>query len=100
MAKVGADLEEALGRRLTGAHLEVIGDDDPGSLEAAYRECARTGKPVYDYARFGLGDGPPNTFERLVTPWSTDGRAVDRLVATAVISPSVSLAREQSGEPQ
>ena len=95
MAKVGADLEAALGRRLTGADLDVTGDDEPGSIEAAYRRCARTAKPVYDYVRFGLGDGPPDSFERLVTPWSTDGRAVDRLVATAVISPSVSLAQEQ-----
>jgi len=86
MAKVGGELEAALGRPLTGSDLAVTGDDDPGSLEAAYRRCVRTGRPIYDFVRFGLGDAAPDTFERLVTPWSTDGHNVDRLAAIAVFT--------------
>ena len=98
VASVGADLEAALGRPLAGADLPVTGDDEAGSLEASYRRCVLTGKPVYDYARFASGDGPPDTLERLVTPWSTDGRAVDRLVAMAVVAGPAFDARKQSGE--
>jgi CheY-like chemotaxis protein len=84
MAKVGAELETALGRSLTGTDLTVTVNNDLGSLEAAYRRCVRTARPVYDFSRLGLGNGAPDTFERLLTPWSTDGRTIDRLIGIAV----------------
>jgi PAS domain S-box-containing protein len=84
-ASVGGELEQALGRPLAGTDLAVIGQDGPVSWEAAYRRCARTGKPSHEHARLDFGDGAPELLERLLLPWSTDGVLVDRLVGLVVL---------------
>jgi PAS domain S-box-containing protein len=84
-AHVGEGLEEALGRAMGGSSLPVAGVDEVGTPEAAYRRCASRGRPVYEYARLGLGDGEAEVFERLLLPWSTDGTEADRIVGIVVI---------------
>jgi hypothetical protein len=61
-----------------------------GAGEAAYRRCAETGRPVHEYACIARREGEADTFERLLLPWSTDGRGVDRLTGVVVLhGPSV-----------
>jgi PAS domain S-box-containing protein len=83
--RVGAALERAAGQPLSGGHLAVVGDDALGSIEAAYRRCAKSRKPTYEYARYDLGDAAPTLFERLVLPFAEDGLSVDHLVAAVMI---------------
>jgi PAS domain S-box-containing protein len=82
----GSALEQALGMPLAGTELDVQGRDGAGSIEESYRRCVKTGQPVYDYTRMKLGDGVTERFERLVLPYSSGGRMVDRLVSVVVIS--------------
>jgi PAS domain S-box-containing protein len=80
----GDELESLLGRPLTGTELDVRGADGLGSIEDSYRRCVKTRLPVYDYTRMNLGEGEAEMFERLILPYSSDGRLVDRLVAIVV----------------
>ena len=88
--RVGRALEERLGRPLAG---EVVGGTEEevsealgGTLGAAYRRCARGRAPLYDYARFALGDGKPILLERLVLPLSADGAEVTHLAGVALFT--------------
>jgi hypothetical protein len=65
--------------------MRVVGRDTLAAREAAYRRCALTGKPSYEYARMDLGDGFTESFERLLLPFSSDGLAVDRIVGAVVM---------------
>ncbi|MEG3174872.1 ATP-binding protein [Sphingomonas sp. RB3P16] len=86
---VGDALSAAAPGGATGAsELAISGSDDLAAQEAAYRRCALTGKPSYEYARIDLGDGSPETFERLLLPFSSDGSAVDRIVGAVVFDQS------------
>ena len=82
---VGEALAERLGHPLQGgmatpgAQAEVL-----GSLEGAYRRCARTLRPLYQAARYDLGDGVPLRFERLILPVSADGREISELIGVAL----------------
>ncbi len=73
---------DAAGRALD---LAVRGADDPATREAAYRRCVQSGWPSFEFARFALGDGETETFERLLVPYSADGLAIDRIVGAVVI---------------
>jgi hypothetical protein len=81
---------EALARRLARPPdvepVGLTGEEVPGSQEAAYRRCARTCSPCYEHARFALGDGQPVSFERLLLPFSDDGRDVTHLLGMAVFT--------------
>ncbi len=72
--QVGSALERRLGHRIGGRLTsEVMLQNDEvslGSLEGAYRRCARTHAPIYEYAKYDLGDGRPVTFERLILPFA------------------------------
>ena len=74
------------------AEMPVSGNDSLAAQEAAYRRCALTGKPSYEYARIHLGDGYRETFEWLLLPFSSDGSVVDHIVGAVVID------REAVGE--
>lgn len=68
-----------LGRVLAGS----------GPSEAAWRRCADTARPVHEFASVNLGRGTAQTHERLLLPFSSDGRRVDHvlsLVATGEAS--------------
>jgi PAS domain S-box-containing protein len=82
----GEELEHILGRPLTGTELDGRGADSLGSIEDSYRRSMNTRLPVYDYTRMNLGDGEAEMFERLILPYSSDGRIADRLVAIVVFS--------------
>jgi hypothetical protein len=77
---VGQALAVRLGRPLAGELVPETGEEVIGALEGAYRRCARTGGPSYEYARFDLDDGGPILFERLLLPFSADGQTVTHLV--------------------
>jgi PAS domain S-box-containing protein len=88
---VGAALEARLGRKLGGSLTSEIGwpaqdDEVVGSLEGAYRRCARTQSPSYEYASFDFGDGDPVMFERLILPVSDDGEHLTHLVGIALFN--------------
>ncbi|MDP3417406.1 ATP-binding protein [Falsiroseomonas sp.] len=78
----GAALRARLGQDLveTGSS----GEDAVGTMVGAYRRCARTGAPVYESARFDLGDAAPERFERLVLPLSEDGATVSQAVGVVL----------------
>jgi CheY-like chemotaxis protein len=89
--QVGAALEARLGRKLGGTLTSDLGwpsqdDEVLGSLEGAYRRCARTRAPSYEYASYDFGDGAPIMFERLILPVSNDGERVTHLVGIALFS--------------
>jgi CheY-like chemotaxis protein len=89
--RVGRALTERLGRPLDGTlafgeEAGGSGDDVLGSLESAYRRCARAFSPSYEYARYDFGDGEPVVFERLVLPASDDGTRVTHLVGIALFT--------------
>ena len=73
VAVVGAELPTLEGAALT-------------SWEAACRRCAHTQLPCYDDARSHGDNGETELFERLVLPFSQDGRIVDRLVGLVAYS--------------
>lgn len=77
--QVGSAIEARLGNKIVGrATSDVnLGTNDElfGSLEGAYRQCARTLAPSYEYANYDFGDDTPLTFERLILPFlDTHGR--------------------------
>lgn len=82
---VGETLLAQLGRTPGREPVGLTGEEALGTLEGAYRRCARTGRPSYERARFALGDGPPVTIERLLLPFSDDGRVVTHLLGMAII---------------
>jgi hypothetical protein len=83
---VGDALARRLDRPLDGEPVGLSGEELPVSQEAAYRRCARSRSPCYEHARIALGDGQPVSFERLLLPFSNDGRAVTHLLGMAVFS--------------
>ena len=46
----------------------------------------KTRLPVFDHMKMDFGDGGPESFERLILPYSSDGGLVDRLVAVVVFA--------------
>ncbi len=92
--RVGHALEQRLGRPLSGISVEVTQADGGdvfrligGTLSAAYRRCAESGSPFYDYARFSTGeDGGAMLFERLVLPLFAGGGQVTHLLGVAVFT--------------
>jgi PAS domain S-box-containing protein len=89
--RVGSALEGRLGRKLGGTLTSELGgpahdDEVLGSLEGAYRRCARTWSPSYEYASYDFGDGDPVMFERLILPVSDDGEHVTHLVGIALFN--------------
>lgn len=85
--RIGSALEQRLGRGLaglpTGAH---PGNDYVGSLEGAYRRCARTLTPSYEYANYNFGDGAPITFERLILPLAGMNGRITHLIGVVLFS--------------
>ena len=88
------DIDAGLARRVRDASgaaaLAVQGDERFGSWEGAYRRCARSGKPTYEFARYGFGEGEASSFERLLLPCAEDGSFVDTLIAVVSIVDSSS----------
>jgi PAS domain S-box-containing protein len=85
---LGIELEQALGRPLVGSAIDVRGTDQFGSIEGSYRKAHKSRQPVYDYAKLRSANGITETIERVVLPYSSDGRSVDRLVSVVFISKS------------
>lgn len=81
-------LRRAVSGDASASMLAVSGDDSFGAREAAYRRCAISGRPSYEYARIDLGEGRTEIFERLLLPFSTQGGVVDRIVGAVVIEQS------------
>jgi CheY-like chemotaxis protein len=83
---IGPGLERQLGRTLSGQTLDGCDAGELVAMSAAYRRALRTGLPSYEFARYGLHDGPPVLFERLILPTSVAGRAVTHLLGLASFS--------------
>jgi PAS domain S-box-containing protein len=86
LSSAGSALEAAGGHALAADISAFVGDNAPASQEASYTRCVRSGKPSYEYVRFGLGDGTPVLFERLLLPFSDSGASVTNLVAAVMIT--------------
>ena len=86
IAVIGDSLRAWAGESPLATDIAVGGNDNLASREAAYRRCALTGRPSFEYARMDLDDGQIETFERLLLPYSTDGQNVDRIVGAIVIA--------------
>jgi hypothetical protein len=88
--RVGSALEQRLGRRLAGLQTSEAGaqpsNDYVGSLEGAYRRCARTLTPSYEYANYDFGDGAPITFERLILPLVGMNGRITHLIGVVLFS--------------
>lgn len=82
----GAELEAMLGRPLRATRFDIRGASGFGSIEESYRRCVKTQLPVFDYMRMDFGQGVPERFERVILPYSSDGRRVDRLVSVVVFA--------------
>ena len=82
----GKDLDDLLGRSMADAEFDVRGADGFGSIEESYRRAVKTRLPVFDHMKMDFGDGGPESFERLILPYSSDGGLVDRLVAVVVFA--------------
>ena len=88
--RVGRSLAERLGRPLVG---ETVGGADAaisstlgGTVGAAYRRCADTAAPLYDYARFTQADGKAVLLERLVLPLAANGVDVTHVAGVALFT--------------
>ena len=78
---VGTELEEKLGRRITG---EVLTEEWPMFFRP-YAKCATNVRAVREFLSFSLGDSEaPATFERLLLPVSDDGETVHGILGEAV----------------
>ena len=86
--QVGSALEARLGRSINGLPTsEVILQNTEvclGSLEGAYRHCARTLAPTYEYVNYDFGDGLPVTFERLILPLADAKGRIEYLMGMVV----------------
>jgi signal transduction histidine kinase/FixJ family two-component response regulator len=74
-------------RVTAGGHLPLgVGKGEgPPAREAALRRCALTGAPAYEFMLLAAGG---DRFERLLLPFSSNGRMVDRIVGAVVVVPS------------
>ena len=88
--RVGSALEQRLGQRLAGQQTSKAdahpSNDYVGSLEGAYRRCARTLTPSYEYANYNFGDGVPITFERLILPLAGMNGRITHLIGVVLFS--------------
>ena len=71
--QVGSAIEARLGHKIGGLEISEVNlqhnNEMLGSLEGAYRHCARTLAPSYEYASYEFGDDASMTFERLILPF-------------------------------
>ena len=78
---VGTELEDMVGRRMTG---EVLTDETPMFFKP-YAACAGRVRATREFLSFDFGDGSePGSFERLLLPLSDDGETVDGILGEAV----------------
>ena len=77
---VGARLSQRAEFNLAGSKVDVIGTAQEISQEGAYRRCVLSRRPTYERARYSLGDGTTDFFERLLLPCSYDGANVTTLI--------------------
>jgi CheY-like chemotaxis protein len=85
---IGPALTAAL-RRAQGSELadpDASGEAVFGTLDGAYRRCARTRAPVYQSARYDFGDDRPASFERLLLPASRDGVTITHLTGIVLVN--------------
>ena len=84
---VGDSLNDEL-----GAADDLVGEEFAGreggilpGLRSSYRRCLKEVRPVYDRARLNFGTEGTAWFERLILPWTSNGRTVDRLTALVMM---------------
>ncbi len=81
---------EALLRRMAADQVDAFATtqetDAFGGIEAAYRRCARTREPTYEFMRFRLENDADFLFERLLLPCADPTTGQHQLVGMVVIS--------------
>ncbi|MCL4765127.1 MAG: PAS domain S-box protein [Hyphomicrobiaceae bacterium] len=82
--RIGGRLAEMFGRPDRGEPLGKRGERVMGSLQGCYREATASGLPCYDSARFGRDGERPLEFERLLLPFSENGKSVSHVLGMAV----------------
>jgi hypothetical protein len=80
----GEIITQRIGRPLVGESVNAGDVEVVGSLESAYRRCARDRMPIYQFIRIDFGDGVPMRFERLLLPLSDDGRSITHLLGVVL----------------
>lgn len=86
--RVGPALNRRFGGTLVGQAVGAVPDerDILGNAGAAYRRCVTTAAPLYQAARFDLGEGDPLRLERLLLPTSDTGETVSHIVGIIYFS--------------
>ena len=78
---VGTELEDKLGRRMTGSTLT----DETPMFFKPYAACATSVRATREFLSFDFGGGgPPGTFERVLLPLSEDGETVSGILGEAI----------------
>jgi len=78
----GARIAEAFGPQEANYLDDLLPEVIREETLAAYQEAVRTKQPVFTIAETRDPTGKPVTLERLVLPFSRDGAAVDRILAS------------------
>ncbi|MGG5811863.1 PAS domain-containing protein [Falsiroseomonas sp. CW058] len=101
LLSVGTALEARFGAALPGGTFGH-GDEEEemlGTQASAYRRCVRTAAPVYQSARFDLGEGSATRFERLLLPLAEDGEAVTHVAGLVLFEePPAGQADAEAGD--
>lgn len=82
---IGETLLGMFGHSGQGAPLWKSREQVLGLLEVCYRQAVATGRPCHDWARVKLDEGRTFEFERLLLPFSDDGKRVSHIVGMAVL---------------
>ena len=78
---VGAELEDKLGRQMTGT---ILTDEMPMFFKP-YAACANGVRATREFLSFDFGGGEPaGTFERILLPLSEDGETVSGILGEAI----------------
>jgi hypothetical protein len=84
----GTRVGDRYGRDLTRRHLsEVSLDHQNANILANYRAPIETRRPIYSISRFTDHEGLLRSFETLLMPLSSDGRACDMILGVVMPLP-------------
>ncbi len=81
---LGAQMRAQRGYALEDELLRIDNEGPFGGWEVSYRRCVRLREPSYESMRFGLGEGMPTRFERLLLPCVDNDQTKHHLVSVVI----------------
>jgi hypothetical protein len=82
----GTEIEQRVGCRMTGRHLDEITEGQYGTyIHGLYRELLATRSPLYSETTYGQFRNSPFTAQRLMLPLSSDGETIDMVLCGQLI---------------